>query len=201
MRDAPVVREAGADFRRDGFMAAVTEPRATTSWTIDTSHSTVEFAVKHMMFTTVKGRFSDVKGSIEFDADDPARGRADITIGAASVDTRDAKRDAHLRSADFFDVDTFPTLTFRSTKVTGTSKRFALTGDLTIHGITRPITLDVTFEGVGKDPWGIERAGFSASGTLNRKDFGLTWNAALETGGVLVGDEVKIALDVQLIKG
>jgi len=182
-------------------MAAVTEPRATTSWTIDTSHSTVEFAVKHMMFTTVKGRFSDVKGSIEFDADDPARGRADITIGAASVDTRDAKRDAHLRSADFFDVDTFPTLTFRSTKVTGTSKRFALTGDLTIHGITRPITLDVTFEGVGKDPWGTERAGFSASGTLNRKDFGLTWNAALETGGVLVGDEVKIALDVQLIKG
>ena len=181
-------------------MAVLTETKATTTWTIDTAHSTVEFAVKHMMFTTVKGRFSDVKGSIEFDDTDPSAGRADITIGAASIDSRDAQRDAHLRSGDFLDVEKFPTLTFRSTKATGTPTRFALTGDLTIRGVTRPITLDVTFGGRGKDPWGGERAGFSAVGKLNRKDFGLTWNAALETGGVLVGDEVKIAIDVELIK-
>lgn len=182
-------------------MAVLTENKTGTSWKIDTSHSTVEFAVKHMMFTTVKGRFADVQGTVEFDPDDPGAGHAEITIAAASLDTREPKRDAHLRSADFFDVETFPTLTFRSTKLTGTSDRFALTGDLTIHGVTRPITLDVTFGGAGKDPWGGVRAGFSASGKLNRRDFGLTWNAALETGGVLVGDEVKIEIDVQLIKG
>jgi polyisoprenoid-binding protein YceI len=181
-------------------MAVLTDSKPTTTWTIDTAHSTVEFAVKHMMFTTVKGHFSDVKGSIEFDPEDPTAGKADITIAAASIDSRDAQRDAHLRSADFLDVEKFPTLTFRSTKAVGTPTQFTLTGDLTIRGITRPITLVVTFTGSGKDPWGGERAGFSATGKLNRKEFGLTWNAALETGGVLVGDEVKIAIDVQLVK-
>ena len=181
-------------------MAVLTQAQTTTNWKIDTSHSTVEFAVKHMMFTTVKGRFTDVTGTIAFDPNDPVNGRADITIDASTVDTRDAKRDAHLRSADFFDVEKFPTLTFRTTNVAGTAKRFALTGDLTIRGITRPVTLDVTFEGAGPDPWGGERAGFSASATVNRRDFGLTWNAALETGGVLVGDEVKIAIELELLK-
>jgi len=177
-----------------------TQVKTATAWKIDTAHSTIEFAVKHMMFTTVKGRFTDVSGTIEFDEDDPAGGRADIVIGAASVDSRDAQRDAHLRSADFFDVEQYPTLAFRSTTIEGNAQQFKLSGDLTIHGITRPITLDVAFQGSGKDPWGGERAGYTATGTLNRKDFGLTWNAALETGGFLVGDEVKIAIDLQLIR-
>jgi polyisoprenoid-binding protein YceI len=181
-------------------MAGQVRTAAATAWTIDAAHSTVEFAVKHMMFTTVKGRFTDVTGTVEFDETDPTDGRADITIAAASIDTRDAKRDAHLRSSDFFDVEQYPTLTFRSTKVEGTARQFALTGDLTIRGLTRPITLDVTYEGAGKDPWGSERVGYTATGKLNRKDFGLTWNAALETGGVLVGDEVRITLELQLIR-
>ena len=181
-------------------MAGQVQTAAATAWKIDAAHSTVEFAVKHMMFTTVKGRFTDVTGTVEFDEADPTDGRADITIAAASIDTREAQRDAHLKSADFFDVQQYPTLTFRSTKIEGTAKRFALTGDLTIRGVTRPVTLDVTYEGTGKDPWGVERFGYAATGKVNRKDFGLTWNAALETGGVLVADDVKITLDLQLIR-
>lgn len=177
-----------------------TGTQAQTTWKIDTAHSTVEFAVKHMMFTTVKGRFTDVSGTLRFDEQDPTGGSADITIAAASIDTREAQRDTHLRSADFFDVEKFPTLTFRSTKIEGNPREFTLTGDLTIRDVTRPITLDVRHEGSGKDPWGGQRVGYSATGKLNRKDFGLTWNAALETGGFLVGDEVKITLDMQLIK-
>ena len=177
-----------------------TETQAKTTWKIDTAHSTVEFAVKHMMFTTVKGRFTDVSGTIELDDENPLAGRADIVIAASSLDTREAQRDAHLRSADFLDVEKFPSLTFRSTKLEGTPQEFRMTGDLTIHGVTRPITLAVKHEGRGKDPWGGERVGYSATGKLNRKDFGLLWNAALETGGVLVGDEVKITLDMQLVK-
>ena len=179
-------------------MAAGTD--TLTAWKVDTAHSTIGFAVKHMMFTTVKGRFTDVSGAIEIDDDNPSGGRAEITVPAASIDTGDAKRDAHLRSADFFDVEKFPSLTFRSTRIEGTAQRFTLWGDLTIHGVTRPIALDVAFEGRGKDPWGGERAGYSASATLNRRDFGLLWNAALETGGLLVGDEVKITLDLQLVR-
>ena len=183
------------------IMAARVQTATATTWKIDTAHSTVEFAVKHMMFTTVKGRFTDVSGTVEFDEHDPAGGHADITIAAASIDTRESQRDAHLKSADFFDVERFPTLTFRSTKVEGTAQRFTVTGDLTIRGITRPVALDVTYEGKGKDPWGGERVGYTATAALNRKDFGLTWNAALETGGFLVGDEVKITLELQLIRG
>jgi polyisoprenoid-binding protein YceI len=181
-------------------MAAGVQTTAATAWKIDPTHSTVEFAVKHMMVTTVKGRFTDVSGTVEFDPHDPTGGRADVTIAAASVDTREAQRDAPLKSADFLDVERFPTLTFRSTKIAGTATEFTLTGDLTIRGVTRPIALDVTFGGSGKDPWGGERAGHTATGKLNRKDFGLTWNAALETGGLLVGDEVKITLEMELIR-
>jgi polyisoprenoid-binding protein YceI len=177
-----------------------TGTQAQTTWKIDTAHSTVEFAVKHMMFTTVKGRFTDVSGTLRFDEADPTGGHADIRIAAASIDTREPQRDTHLRSADFFDVEKFPELTFRSTKIEGTGREFTLTGDLTIRDVTRPITLQVRHEGSGKDPWGGQRAGYSATGRLNRKDFGLTWNAALETGGFLVGDEVKIALEMQLVK-
>jgi polyisoprenoid-binding protein YceI len=171
-----------------------------TTWKIDPAHSLVEFAVKHLMITTVKGRFSEVTGEIHVDETNFAASKVDIEVDVASIDTREAQRDAHLRSADFFDVEKFPKMTFRSTRVEGKLDEFTLTGDLTIHGVTRPITLEVTHEGRGKDPWGGERIGFSAKGRLNRSDFGLTWNAALETGGFVVGDDVKISLDIEAVK-
>lgn len=181
-------------------MNVTTPAPTTTTWKLDTAHSAVEFSVRHMMITTVRGRFTEVSGTLEFDEADPTGGRAEITINAASIDTREAQRDAHLRSADFFDVERFPTLTFRSTRVEGTPQEFTLTGELTLHGVTRPVALRVTHEGRGKDPWGGERLGYSATTTIKRSDFGLTWNAALETGGFLVGDDVKIALEIQLVK-
>jgi polyisoprenoid-binding protein YceI len=171
-----------------------------TTWKIDPAHTQVEFAVKHMMITTVKGRFSEVTGEIQFDEGNLANSKVNIDINVASIDTREAQRDTHLRSADFFDVEKFPKITFRSTAILGAHDEFKLTGDLTIHGVTRRVTLDVTHAGRGKDPWGGERIGFSATGKIKRGDFGLTWNAALETGGFLVGDEVKLSLDVEAVK-
>ncbi len=173
---------------------------ATTSWNVDASHTHAEFAVRHLMISTVKGRFGDVQGIVEIDEADLAKSSVDVTIGAASIDTREPQRDAHLRSADFFDAEKFPQITFRSTRIEGTSESFKVTGDLTIRGTTRSIVLDVTAEGRATDPWGGQRAGFSAKGKIRRSDFGLTWNQALETGGVLVGDDVRIALDVELVK-
>ena len=179
--------------------AAATATR--TTWNIDASHSQVEFAVKHMMIATVRGRFADVKGTVVTDDSDPAAAEVDVVIDVNSIDTREARRDAHLKSADFFDAETFPRITFKSTRVTGAGgDQFKLVGDLTIHGVTREVTLDVTSEGRAKDPWGGERAGYSAVTRVNRKDFGLTWNQALETGGLLVGDEIKISLDLELVK-
>ena len=182
-----------------------TAPSATstdlTTWKIDPTHSEIGFAVKHMMISTVKGRFTDVTGSVQTADDDPAAGLADISIAVASIDTRDPQRDAHLRSADFFDVEKYRAITFRSTRIEGiTGDRFRLVGDLTIHGVTREVALDVTSEGRGKDPWGGERAGYSATTRIKRSDYGLLWNQALETGGLLVGDEVKITIDLELIK-
>ena len=180
--------------------AATMTPTRTT-WNIDASHSQVEFAVKHMMIATVRGRFADVKGTVVTDDSDLARAEVDVVIDVNSIDTREAKRDAHLKSADFFDAETFPRITFKSTRVSGAGgDQFELVGDLTIHGVTREVTLDVTSEGRAKDPWGGERAGYSAQTRVNRKDFGLTWNQALETGGFIVGDEIKISLDLELVK-
>ena len=171
--------------------------RQTGSFSIDPTHTTVEFAVRHMMITTVKGRFGDVKGTVVIpDSGEP---RVDVTIGAASIDTRTEARDQHLRSADFFDVDTYPGLRFVSTKAERTEDGYRLTGDLTIRDITRPVTLTVTEEGTAVDPWGNRKVAFSAAGKFNRSDFGLTWNAALETGGVLVSEEVKIGIEAQLV--
>jgi polyisoprenoid-binding protein YceI len=172
-------------------------PTAVTTWQIDPAHTLVELSAKHMMFTTVKGRFTGVKGTIVDNADDPARSYVEAEIDAASITTGDAQRDAHLRSADFLDVADYPSITFRSTHVEGTRERFRLTGDLTIRGTTRPVTFQAEFSGTGKSPWGNEVAGFSATGEINRKDFGLNWNVALETGGLLVSDTVKISLEVQ----
>ena len=169
----------------------------TGTYAIDASHSNVEFAVKHMMITTVKGRFGDVKGTVTIpEAGQPS---VDVTIAAASIDTRVEARDTHLRSADFFDVESYPELRFTSTQVRRAGDGYELTGDLTIRGVTRPVTLAVVEEGAGVDPWGNRKASFSATGKFKRSEFGLNWNAALETGGVLVSDEVKLSIDAQLV--
>src|SRR6188768_1518539 len=179
--------------------ATTTQAPALTTWSIDPAHSHVEFAVKHLMISTVKGRFGIVGGKVSTDDADPTK--ADVEIDANSIDTRQEQRDAHLKSADFFDVEKFPKLTFKSTRVHDVDgDAFKLTGDLTIHGVTRPITLDVTSEGRGKDPWGGERSGFSATGKIKRSEFGLTWNQVLEAGGFAVCDDIKFSLDVELIK-
>jgi polyisoprenoid-binding protein YceI len=180
--------------------ATPTTTPARTTWTIDPAHSHVGFSVRHMMISTVKGRFGDVAGTITL-ADDISQSTVEAAIAVDSIDTREPQRDAHLRSADFFDAAQFPTITFKSRRVvpTGTGT-FAVTGDLTIKGVTREVVLEVIEEGRGKDPWGGERAGFTAHTAINRRDFGLTYNQVLETGGVLVGEEIKISLDIELIK-
>jgi polyisoprenoid-binding protein YceI len=179
--------------------ATVSTPTAAT-WTIDPSHTHAEFAVRHLMISTVKGRFADVQGTVRTDESDPANSQVDVTINVSSIDTREPQRDAHLRSADFFDADNFPQIKFRSTRVSGGGSSFKVTGDLTIRGTAREVVLDVTTEGRGKDPWGGERAGFSATTRIKRSEFGLTWNQLLEAGGVAVSDEVKISIDVELVK-
>jgi polyisoprenoid-binding protein YceI len=172
-----------------------------TRWEIDPAHTTVEFAVKHMMISTVKGRFASVSGHAYVNPAEPSRPELEVTIDAASVDTGEANRDAHLRSPDFLDVDTYPHITFRARRIEGDlRKNFELVGDLTIHGVTRQVKLNAAFEGQTTDPWGGERVGFSATGKLNRKDFDLRWNVALEAGGWLVGDEVKLLIDAELVK-
>ncbi len=166
-------------------------------WEIDPVHTTVEFAAKYMMFQTVKGRFTDVQGVIETDETNPERSSVEVTIGTASLDTHDDRRDGHLRSADFLDVEHFPSITFRSRSASPLGEgRFLVTGDLTIRGATREAQLDVTQTGEGKHPSGNTRRGFEARTEINRKDFGLTWNMVLETGGVLVSDIIKINLDI-----
>lgn len=176
-----------------------------TTWQIDPNHSTVELAVKHMMFTTVRGRFKDVKGTIEVDEQNPANSTIDVEIAAASIDTGAPDRDTHLRSADFLDVESHPALTFRSKRVEGAFAKegdsFRITGDLTIRGTTKEVTLEGTYEGTGKDPWGGTRAGARATTKIDRRDWGLTWNQALETGGILVANDVRIELEVQAVKG
>jgi len=174
----------------------------TTTWNIDPVHSTAQFKVKHMMISNVKGEFAAVTGTLTLDSGDIANSRIEASIDASTINTRDAQRDAHLKNADFFDVEKFPTLTFKSTRVS--NKRdgeLAVAGDLTLHGVTRAVVFEVEGPSAStKDPWGNTRIGLSATTRINRKDFGLTWNAALETGGILVGDEVTITLDVQFIR-
>jgi polyisoprenoid-binding protein YceI len=179
-----------------------TPQTATTTWNIDPVHSVAEFKVKHMMISNVKGQFTAVKGLLALDEDTPTNSLIEATIDAASINTRDPDRDTHLKSADFLDVEKFPTLFFKSTRINNVRDgQLAVAADLTIHGVTRNVVF--TVEGptaAAKDPWGNIRIGLSATAKINRKDFGLTWNAALETGGILVGDEVTITLDVQFVK-
>jgi polyisoprenoid-binding protein YceI len=182
--------------------ALATTQTATTTWNIDPAHSAAEFKVKHMMISNVKGQFAKITGALTLDEVELSNSRVEALIEAASIETRDAQRDAHLKSADFFDVEKFPTLSFKSTRVSLVRDgELAVEGDLTIRGVTRKVVFSV--EGPTpptRDPWGNTRVAVSATTKINRKDFGLTWNAALETGGILVGDEVTITLDTELIK-
>ena len=173
---------------------------ANTVWNVDPAHTNVEFAVRHLMISTVKGRFGEVKGTVELDLANPAAARVDVTIGVESIDTRNADRDAHLRSADFFDTASYPEMRYVSRRVKALPDgTYQVEGDLTIRGVTRNVPLTATLEGTGADPWGGQRAGFSATGKLNRGEFGLHWNKALETGGVVVGDEVKLVVEAELV--
>jgi polyisoprenoid-binding protein YceI len=169
------------------------------TWTIDESHTTVGFTARHLMITKVRGRFGKVEGAATIDLD-RLQSNVRATIDLSSIDTGDAGRDEHLRSADFFDVATHPTMSFTSTAVKQDGDDYTLYGDLTIKGVARPVELELEFDGVSGDPWGGTRAGFTAQGEISRKDWGLEWNVALESGGVLVADKIKLDLDVELVK-
>jgi polyisoprenoid-binding protein YceI len=177
-------------------------PASLTTWKLDPAHSAADFKVKHMMISNVKGSFTGLSGVLTEHQTDSTLSSVEASVDVATVSTGDAQRDGHLKSADFFDVEKFPTMTFKSTAVKSTGKReYAVTGDLTLHGVTKPVTFAV--EGPsepGKDPWGNTRIGLSANAKINRKDFGLGWNTPLETGGILVGEDVAITLDVQFLK-
>ena len=184
-------------------MSTLATPQtATSTWNIDPVHTLAEFKVKHMMISNVKGQFTGIKGVLALDETSLANSHVEASVEAASINTREPQRDAHLKSADFFDVEKFPTLSFKSTRISQVRNgELAVAGDLTLHGVTRSVVFDVEGPTLpAKDPWGNTRVGLSATTKINRKDFGLTWNAALETGGILVGDEVTITLDVQFVK-
>jgi polyisoprenoid-binding protein YceI len=170
------------------------------TWTFDNSHSNVGFSVRHLMISKVRGHFNKWSGTFDYDPAHPQASKIEVHIDAASIDTREEKRDAHLRSPDFFDVEHHPELVFKSTSVEGGGEELVLTGDLTIHGVTKRVQLKVESLGTTKDPWGGERAGFSASTSISRKDFGLHWNVALETGGVVVGDKIEITIEIEAVR-
>ena len=173
---------------------------ATTKWTIDPAHSEIQFKVKHLMITTVTGSFGTFTGGAETEGDDFENARVDFSADVASINTNSTDRDNHLRSADFFDAENHAQLTFEGKLNKKSDDEYALTGNLTLKGTTQPVTLKAEFGGIGTDPWGNTKAGFSLSGKINRKDFGLSWNAALETGGVMVSEDVRLLAEVQLVK-
>ncbi|HEY1975832.1 MAG TPA: YceI family protein [Candidatus Baltobacteraceae bacterium] len=168
-------------------------------YSLDPGHTSAEFVVRHLMITRVRGRFSGVSGTIELQPGSDVPTSIQASIDTTTIDTREPQRDTHLKSADFFEVEKYPTLEFASTRIEGTPANFTIHGNLTIHGVTREVALNAEFEGHASDPWGGQRVGYRASTTINRKDYGLTWNAALETGGVVVGDEVRIELEVEAV--
>jgi polyisoprenoid-binding protein YceI len=181
-----------------------TQPQSsTTTWNLDPAHTLVEFSAKHMMITAVKGRFADVRGTLTLNEERPEASSVAVEMAAASLDTRTEQRDQHLRSADFLDAENYPLISFRSRRIEGLrldeGAEFRLVGDLTIRDGTREVALVATYEGRGRDPWGGERVSFSATTKIDRRDFGLTWNAALESGGVLVSNEIKIHIEAQAI--
>jgi polyisoprenoid-binding protein YceI len=177
-------------------------PETVSRWNLDPSHSTAHFGVRHMMISTVRGHFEKVSGTVALDELDATKSQIDVAIDATSIATRDPKRDGHLRSADFFDVENHPTITFHSTKIAKSGEdQYRVTGDLTIRGTTKSVTLDVAGPTAPQTtPWGMVARGVSATGKVNRKDFGLNWNAAIEAGGFVVGDEVKIEFEAELLR-
>lgn len=180
---------------------AATQAQPTVSiWQIDPKHSTAEFAVRHMMVATVKGHISGIEGVITLDEADLKRSAVDVSLDTATIETREPQRDGHLRSPDFFDVERFPKITFRSTRIEPAGDRSRVVGDLTIRDITREVVLDAALEGRQRDPWGSERAGFSAQTVIDRRDFGLTWNQALEAGAVLVGNDTRISIELEAVR-
>jgi polyisoprenoid-binding protein YceI len=172
----------------------------TNRWDIDVSHSAIHFHVRHMVISKVHGRFARWSGALQLDEQDLTRSQIDVRIETASIDTQVADRDAHLKSPDFLDVEKYPEMTYRSRRVEKRGDGYRVTGDLTLHGVTREVVVDAEFAGTGKDPWGNERAGFSAKASLDRREFGLVWNTALETGGVLVGEKVEITIELEAVK-
>jgi len=172
---------------------------AAAKFSIDPAHSDVSFSVRHMVFAKVRGHFRKFSGNVTLDDANPAASSVEAEIESASIDTGSADRDKHLRTPDFLDVEKFPKLTFKSSKVEGKGDKLSVTGTLTMHGVSKEVVLDVERTGSGKDPWGNERQGFAAKGSLNRKDFGLAWNQALEAGGVLVGEKIELELEVQAL--
>lgn len=171
------------------------------AWFIDSSHTRANFTVRHMMISNVRGAFDQVEGVVDFNEAEPARSTVDVKIAAASLNTRDEKRDGHLKSPDFLDIATHPHITFKNKRAQKTGENTGkLVGDLTIRGVTKEVTLEVEYNGQAKSPWGTVSAGFTAATKINRKEWDLNWNVALETGGVLVGDEVKIDLEVEIVK-
>jgi polyisoprenoid-binding protein YceI len=180
---------------------ATTTQTGATTWNIDPTHAEIGFAVRHLMISTVRGRFGAVEGTVTIDEAKPENSKIDVTIDVASIDTRNEMRDNHLRSADFFDAENQPKLRFVSRKIEGdVTGEFRVIGDLTIRGTTREVALDASLQGRGRDPWGNDRAGYEAKGKISRGEFGLTWNQALEAGGVAVSDEVKLSIDVEIVK-
>jgi polyisoprenoid-binding protein YceI len=171
------------------------------AWEIDPAHSEATFSVKHMMFATVRGHFNVLSGKLHIDEEHPENSWVEAQVDAGSVDTRDEKRDAHLRSPDFFDAAHYPTLTFKSTKVEKVAgNQYKVLGDLTMHGVTKPVVFNAEYNGQGKNPWGLQVAGLSAKTKVNRKDWDLNWNAALESGGVLVSEDVNIEIDLEAVQ-
>lgn len=170
------------------------------TYAIDPSHSSAEFIVRHMVISKVRGRFGKFSGTLSIPSSAQVPEQIAVEIDAASIDTREDQRDAHLKSADFLHTEKHPTITFTSTRINGSAPSFTVIGNLTIHGVTKSVEIDATFDGEGKDPWGNERIAFSGETKINRKDFGLTYNQVLETGGVLVGEEVKIELSVEAVR-
>ena len=179
----------------------MTSTPATSTWNIDPAHSSAEFKVKHMMISNVRGKFGGITGVLNRVDADHTESSLEVSIDVSTVNTQDEKRDGHLKSPDFFDAEKFPAMTFKSTHIEKKGDGFAVTGDLTIHGVTKPVVLNVEeVSEPAKDPWGNTRIGLTATAKINRKDFGLAWNSTLEAGGVLVGEDVSITLDVELIK-
>jgi polyisoprenoid-binding protein YceI len=172
----------------------------TNTWDIDVGHSAIHFFVRHMLISKVHGRFAKWSGTIRLDEEDLGRSSVEVRIDTASIDTQVADRDAHLRSADFLDVASYPQMAFRSKRIERAGDAYRVVGDLDLHGVVREVTLEAEFAGTARDPWGNERAGFSAKASLDRREFGLVWNAALETGGVLVGEKVEIAIELEAVK-